>query len=84
MDDTEMQEILCGSVYHKDYVCNMISRVAMMYNQCSDPKAIGCSSEEEFRQIYGNCNAIIYCEPIPNTDLVYVLFKQPSELNKGQ
>ena len=83
MEDIEMQEFLCGSVYHKDYVCNMISRVAMMYNWCSDLKAIGCSSEEEFHQIYGNCNAIIYCEPIPNTDLVYVLFKQPSELNKG-
>ena len=83
MEDTEMQEFLCGSVYHKDYVYIAMNRIALMYNWCSDPRAIECSSEEEFYQEYGNCSGIIYCKPIENTEMVYVLFMKPCELNKG-
>lgn len=81
MEDFEMQELLCGSVYHKNYVRTMMERVALMYNWCTDAKAIECTSSVEFCEQYGNYDAIIYCEPIEDTDLVCVFIMLPEELD---
>lgn len=80
MEDFEMQELLCGSVYHKDYVYNAMNRAATMYNWCSDPRAIECSSSDMFYRKYGQYDAIIYCEPIEGTDLVCVFVMTPEQL----
>lgn len=81
MEDFEMQELLCGSVYHKDYVRVAMKRVALMYNWCADPSAIECSSSYEFYRKYGQYDAIIDCEPIEGTDLVCVFIMKPEELD---
>lgn len=81
MEDFEMQELLCGSVYHKDYVNNAMNRAALMYNWCSDPRAPECQSSAEFYERFGKCDAIIYCEPIEGLDLVCVFIMLPEELD---
>lgn len=81
MEDFEMQELLCGSVYHKDYVHTAMGRAALMYNWCSDPRAVNCESSEKFYELWGNYDAIIYCEPIEGTDLVCVFVMKPEELD---
>lgn len=81
MEDFEMQELLCGSVYHKDYVNYAMNRAALMYNWCSDPRATECQSSAEFYERFGKCDAIIYCEPIEGLDLVCVFTMKPEELD---
>ncbi len=81
MEDFEMQELLCGSVYHKDYAHIAMQRAAKMYNWCSDPSAIKCSNADLFYYLYGQYDAIIYCEPIEGTDLVCVFVMKPEELD---
>lgn len=81
MEDFEMQELLCGSVYHKNYVHCMMARVALMYNWCSDPDALKCQSSAEFYREYGKHDAIIYTEPVEGTDLVCVFVMKPEELD---
>lgn len=80
MEDFEMQELLCGSVYHKNYVHCMMNRVALMYNWCSDPDALNCVNDLMFYRKYGKCDAIIFIEPIDGTDLVCVFVMRPEEL----
>ena len=81
MEDFEMQELLCGSVYHKDCVQTAMKRVALMYNWCADPNAIECNSSYEFRRKYGMYDAIIYTEEVEGTDLVCVFVMKPEELD---
>ena len=81
MEDFEMQELLCGSVYHKDYANTAMNRAATMYNWCSDSRAIDCPSVEYFYEKYGKYDAIIYCEPVEGTDLVCVFVMKPEELD---
>lgn len=81
MEDFEMQELLCGSVYHKDYVRTMMGRVALMYNWCTDARALKCKSSAEFYELFGKYDAIIYCEPVEGLDLVCVFVMKPEELD---
>lgn len=81
MEDFEMQELLCGSVYHKDYVHIAMNRAATMYNWCSDPRAIECSSSYMFYHKYGQYDYIIYCESIEGTDLCCIFLMKPEELD---
>lgn len=82
MEDFEMRELLCGSVYHKDYVQVMMERVAIMYNWCADADALNCWSAAMFYHEYGDYDAIIYTEPVEGTDMVCVFVMSPEELEK--
>lgn len=81
MEDFEMQELLCGSVYHKDSAKTAMQRAALMYNWCDDPNAIECASSYEFYRKYGKYDAILFTEEIEGTDLVCVFIVKPEELD---
>lgn len=81
MEDFEMQELLCGSVYHKNYVRTMMERVALMYNWCTDARALKCQSSEQFYELFGKHDAILYTEEVEGLDLVCVFVMKPEELD---
>ena len=81
MEAFEMQDLLNGAVYHKDYAHIAMNRAAMMYNWCCHPEAIECDSSYMFYRKFGQYDAIIDCEPIEGTDLVCIFIIKPEELN---